>query len=209
MRIVEKGKLWGLSITFLEWTSLQTQEKACNPEESKDDHVFVQGGWVEFNEWVINETLRDMVVEDDEFEKFMTEKLDIKCLVAKLCRKPYEMSWRVCEKEQYLHFNSNAMVPMFIPLLKFICSRIIPTKLKANATVDRAVLLFCIVKGVNSMLENWSMVKFWSMWNQPRGYGSSPNHKNLLEGCSLDWTRKRTGVTWISNHNKDDSLIRS
>lgn len=75
MRIVEKRKLWGLSITFLEWTSLQTQEKACNLEESKDDHVFVQGGWVEFNEWVINETLRDMVVEDDEFEKFMTEKL--------------------------------------------------------------------------------------------------------------------------------------
>lgn len=52
------------------------------------------------------------------------------------------------KKEQYLHFNSNDLVPKFVSLMKFICSRIIPTKHTSNVIVDRAVLLFAIVKGL-------------------------------------------------------------
>lgn len=97
--------IYNISRKNLERTSLQTQEKGCNLEDRKDDHVFVRGGWVEFNEWVIDETLQNMVVEDDEFEKFMTEELDIKYLLTELCQKPYEVSWTVCKKGTILAFQ--------------------------------------------------------------------------------------------------------
>lgn len=71
---------------------------------------------------------------------------DSKELVKNLYQFDKEVIWITGKNNQNSNFNAGALQPKWTPLLKLICSRLIPIMHTSHITLDRATLLYAVIK---------------------------------------------------------------
>lgn len=59
-----------------------------------------------------------------------------------LCQEEKQVVWITSKHNQHLNFHAGDLKLRWVPLFKFICSKLIPPNYTSHVTLDRAVLLY-------------------------------------------------------------------
>lgn len=85
------------------------------------------------------------------------DKVNIVGMKAALCKEQVEQ-WNKGNHDTLLNFHANALLPKYMPLFKLICCQMIPSSHTSNVVVERAPLLFAIVKNMKINVGNLIMI---------------------------------------------------
>lgn len=64
------------------------------------------------------------------------------------------MQWNKGNHDTLLNFHANALLPKYMPLFKLICCQMMRSSHTSNVVVERAPLLFAIVKNMKINVGN-------------------------------------------------------
>ena len=115
-------------------------------ENMVDNKVFVRGIWVQVISEDMNKIIGAPDYAEDAYSIMMEDGITPDALAYKLCIHANNVAWTTGKNNQPLSFPTSALRPHLIPLLKFICCRLIPTTHTSNVTLDRGTLLLAIME---------------------------------------------------------------
>lgn len=84
-----------------------------------------------------------------EYSQMMEQGVEAEDLEDVLWQEEKVLVWKTDKDNQQLNFHANNLMPQWMPQFKLICNRLIPTTHTSHVTVERAVLLYAMIKKEN------------------------------------------------------------